>query len=295
MIDYKSIVAFNPSSKQNNDKNNKLRENIIGSIINDMVPPDFYVVRKWLILKHSILRYIEKLTNKPYNSMKCIHRAGRKYNYDYDISLLYTDGTEEMFAVELKYNASFIEETPQFVSPMKPSQYMSHSYEEYYYDNYLPILSQLANLPLPPRDIYLHQIHSNCPPCMEKYQELYYNGCKESSKFSGNTEHIEFYNRSKSISNESIKSFIENTDLNIEFLTQYLCKTQKNKVYMLYKNGEFMLQQASLDDYIILSVVKTPNKYRYECTCKSGKHMIVLLRWKNGNGIAFPAFQISSQ
>jgi hypothetical protein len=56
-----------------------------------------------------------------------------------------------------------------------------------------------------------------------------------------------------------------------------------------------ILQQINIDDYTIDIVVKNSNKYRYECISKNGKKINILLRWKNGNGIAFPAFQISQK
>ena len=128
---------------------------------------------------------------------------------------------------------------------------------------------------------------------MKNYQELYYNGCKQSSKFTNKDQDIKFYNLAKELSNESIKSFITNTELNIDLLSNYLYNTQKNKIYMLYINNIFILQKIDIDDYKIDKVVKNPNKYRYECVSKNGKKINILLRWKNGNGIAFPAFQIS--
>lgn len=62
---------------------------------------------------------------------------------------------------------------------------------------------------------------------------------------------------------------------------------------MLYSGKSFILQKDNIDDYRIDKVHKNANKYRYECISKSGKTINILLRWKNGNGIAFPAFQIS--
>ena len=128
---------------------------------------------------------------------------------------------------------------------------------------------------------------------MKNYQELYYNGCKKSSKFTNKEVDIKFYNLAKELANESIKSFINNTDLNIDLLSNYLHTTQQNKIYMLYYNKAFILQQINIDDYTIDSVVKNANKCRYDCISKTGKKIKILLRWKNGNGIAFPAFQIS--
>ena len=50
-INDKSINAFNLSIRQLNDKNNKIRENIIGAIINNKVPENYYILNKWLYLK----------------------------------------------------------------------------------------------------------------------------------------------------------------------------------------------------------------------------------------------------
>jgi hypothetical protein len=176
---------------------------------------------------------------------------------------------------------------------MKPSQYLNNSYEEFYYENYLTKLATISNLEMPSKEDYLKQIHSDKPKCMKKYQEFYYNGCSDSSKFTGKQEHINFYNYAKELSNTSITEFINNSELNITMLSNYLQSTQLDKIYMLYTNNSLIKQTINMDDYTLISVIKQPDKYRYECTSKSGKKIKVLLRWKNGNGIAFPAFQLS--
>ena len=62
---------------------------------------------------------------------------------------------------------------------------------------------------------------------------------------------------------------------------------------MLYKNKNISLQTINLDDYIITEIKKDPKYSRYIAFTKTGKKLKILLRWKNGNGIAFPSFQIS--
>jgi hypothetical protein len=289
-----SISAFDLSAKGLNDKNNKTRENIIGAIINDKVPVEFYDIPRWLQIKNSVLKYITELHEIPYDKIECKHKGGRKFNFDFNI-IFYSQGSEpRVYNIELKFNASAIDEAPQFVSPMKPSQYLSASYEDYYYTNYLPTLSASATgLPLPSKEVYMAQIHTNKPKCVKDFQELYYQGCQASSKFTNNETHIKFYEQAKQLSNESILSFIAQTDLNIVLLSEYLQESQKGKIYMLYSDGNFTKQIADLKDYVISSVVKNPQKFRYECLSENGKKITVLLRWKNGNGIAFPAFQIS--
>jgi hypothetical protein len=294
-IMYTSIHSFNVSIKGLNDKNNKTRENIIGAIINDKIPNEYYIIATWKRLKKNIFSYIHQLNinAEPYIKIECLHKGGRKFNYDFNIIMYYDDKTHYDCNIELKFNATKVEETPQFVSPMKPSQYMNNSYEDYYYNNYLQKLSTMAGLPLPSKEEYLSQIHSNKPKCMKVYQELYYQGCALSSKYTKQETDIQFYELSKNVSNESITNFINNTDLNIALLSTYLHNTQQDKIYMLYSNGTFTMSSVNMDDYKIESVIKNADKFRYECISKSGKKINVLLRWKNGNGIAFPAFQIS--
>ena len=195
--------------------------------------------------------------------------------------------------IEFKCNASCVNDTPQFVSPMKPSQYLDSSYEEYYYNYYFTPLVNRYNLSLPTKEEYLKYIHSTKPQCLEEHQNKYYRGCIKSSKYSGNDDDIHFYESSKKTSYDSISTFISKYGLKQDKLTEYLLETQKNKYYMLYKDGKINLETINLDDYIITEIIKDPNKNRYIAKTKSGKHLKILLRWKNGNGIAFPSFQIS--
>jgi len=285
-----SIYAFNPSSqiKFNNDVNNKTRENVVGAIINEKVPTEYYVIKKWSLMKTAIHNYIDVLhtEKEPYTEIKCIHKGGRGTSYDFIFRFIYEKGQREV-KVELKYNASSIAGAPQFVSPAKPSKFIKHpeniSYEEYYYTNYLPKLSEASCLPMPSKEDYISTINSNNPSCMEAYKSLY----KTDTTFNG---------LANEQSRKSISSYIERSILDIASLSEYLCKTQNNKHYMLYnaEKGEFALEKACIDDYKIQSVSNHPEKYIYECKSENGKKLNVLLRWKNGNGIAFPAFQISS-
>lgn len=292
-INYYSINSFDLSSRTNNDKNNKIRESIIGAIINNKIPYNYYKYSfRWTKMKDEIDKYISELCilNKlTKQTQKCIHKAGRKHNYD--LSLIINEC--KTFNIEIKFNAQNIDETPQFVSPMKPSQYLETSYEEYYYDNYLTCLSNEFNLSLPDKKEYLNRIHSNKPKCMIQYQTKYYKGCKNSSNYTETEEDIKFYNRSKQLSEDSIKTFIMNNNLNINELTNYLLTTQTDKVYMLYKLGKYHLQCINPENYEIISYKKEPQLQRYIATTKTGIKLKILLRWKNGNGIAYPAFQIS--
>jgi len=294
LLHYQTIRAFDLAHRAKNDANNRLRETIIGAIINKQVPSTYYLLgSRWQAMKAAVYTYLKKLDINDTDHIKCIHRGGRNKNFDFDLEITSSlDGTLKTLPIELKFNAATIKKAPQYASPMKPSQYLSASYEAFYYDNYLPHMAALAHLPLPPKADYLKQIHGNQPDCMRPYQKLYYQGCSTSSQYTNDPAAIEFYKSSNSWGKESIKKFLETTQLDIAALSTYLLTSQQGKIYMLYTEGTFHLERAPMDDYVIESVIRHTHN-RYECMSKSGIKMNVLLRWKNGNGIAFPAFQIS--
>ena len=60
---------------------------------------------------------------------------------------------------------------------------------------------------------------------------------------------------------------------------------------MLYKDGKFYKQVIEPRKYMIVSYTKCKN--RFIAKTQDGNDIKILLRWKNGNGVAFPAFQIS--
>jgi hypothetical protein len=62
---------------------------------------------------------------------------------------------------------------------------------------------------------------------------------------------------------------------------------------MLYKDNEIHVGISDMNNYQLVSCEKYPEKSYYLATSLSGKKIKILLRWKNGNGIAFPSFQIS--
>lgn len=293
-ITYKSINVFIDKNRTKNDYNNKKRENIIGAILNNKILNEYYKYSpRWNLLKNTLDGYIKELCEHNdihyIEKINCIHKAGRGNNYDF--KLIINDNEE--FMIEFKFNASCVEQTPQFVSPMRPSQYLESSYEEYYYDNYLSQVTTPFNLPFPEKEEYLKSIHSPKPKCLKEHQDKYYRGCKQSSRFSGEKNDIDFYETSKTVSQNSISTFISTFGIDKDKLTEYLLKTQKNKYYMLYKNGKIYLELINLNNYIITEIIKDPAKYRYLAKTKSDKQLKILLRWKNGNGIAFPSFQIS--
>lgn len=282
-LNYYSInTFFNISTKNLNDKNNKIRENIISEIINNNIDISYYQYsNRWKSLKNKIIKYIESLLeeNIEVQSMKCILKAGRKYNYDFNIIV----NDKYIYNIEFKFNVNSVKNLPQFVSPNKPSRYINSekSFEEDFYDNYLyKIANYNENLIIPLKEVYLKEVNSNKPNCMTSFKELY----KQDDKFNSLVNKLEKEHRS---------NFVANYNLDIPKLNEYLKQSQENKIYMLYKDNSFYKEISNNDNYKIISAIRDPKFYRYKAETVSGVKLNILLRWKNGNGIAYPAFQIS--
>ena len=274
------ILFYKINKKKNNDSDNKIREIIIDSIFNKKTPEIYFKKsQRWLNIKKELEKFVKKLSkNEEIKKIECIQKAGRKYNYDYDLKI-----NNKIFKIEFKYNTSSIKDVPQFVSPGKPSKYLSNNFEEFYYDNYLSKskIKTKYEIDIPEREIYLKEVHNIAPKCMKKIKEKY-------------KEDKEFCNYMTELYNNSTKEFIEKYDLNLDVLNEYLKESQKNKIYMLYKKNKIYMEENDVDNYILVSYIKEPNLKRYKAETKSGKKINILIRWKNGKGIAYPAFQIST-
>ncbi len=299
-----NLTSFNPEPKSGRGKNdgfNKARERIISDCINGVL--DIIPGSKLDIFRKNLDKYLNNLLDPQITSnsnskikKKCVIKAGRKYNYDFEVEFIKDQKTIQKSCLEFKYNAQCVSDCPQYVSPMKPSQYMSQSYEKFYYQKYLPKLCQFLEVEIPSLETYLKEIHSPSSKSLKILQDTYYQGCPSSSKYTADPRDIEFYNLSLEQSKASITDFLsldtkEKPLLDIDLLNNYLLDTQKNKEYMLYYQGEFYYDKPDLDHFKITSYT-TKGPY-FICQTKSQRQMKILLRWKNGNGIAFPAFQIS--
>ena len=289
----KYLDAFYPTQKGRgiNDRLNKTRETLINYAINN--PSHNIQTDKWINFRKALDSFLSKFSPDRYNKTTCQIKGGRKFNYDFEVRYLQDDLVIKTVRLEFKFNAKTVAGCPQYVSPMKPSQYLSNSFENYFYQNYLSKICSLAECQMPSQETYLSSVHSPNPKCLKTLQEKYYRGCKSSSKFSGDQSDINFYQTCRVLSREAINKFLEQSDmaLNIEKLTEYLHQTQRDKEYMLFYQGEFYHDTPYFPDYTITSY-KIQSPY-FICQTESGKEMKILLRWKNGNGIAFPAFQIS--
>jgi hypothetical protein len=285
-----NIFFTNDNKKENddritNDVNNKLREQIIVAIINKKIPKNYYENNKWKQKKEEIAKYItefckrQNINNYNLNDIKCIIKATRKNPYDFTLII-----NNNEYKIEFKFNTKNIIGTPQFSSPCKPSNFLDINFEEYFYDNWLPQIvskyNQLNNtsIQIPSKVEYIKTINNNKVNCMKPFKDFYKN--KQFNKFC------------KDIDKKAIKKFIQLSKLDINKLSVYLANSQKDKIYMCYKDGRFYYDENNKN---LLNIKKVINKTKtnYICETKNGMKLNVKLRFKNGCGLQFPAFQIS--
>ncbi len=289
------IKAFTVrNTRGENDKTNKIRENIIVAIGNDEIDQAWFLHMAWSNLNDEVKKY--EIINSPdhYEKAKWEKKAGRKYKYDFELTYLRNGDVIKTREIEFKNNVMSVKGCPQFVSPTNPSQYIvsEKPYEEFFYDKYLPQICKEYGREVPKKEDYLKQIHCNKSSCLSDLQQKYYQGCKKSSKYTGEEEDIEFYKFCKELSKQSIIDFFKECDLDYETLNNYLQSSQKNKEFMLFHNGKIYHETMDIDDYTIDGNKITKKPPYFKCKTISGKNINILFRWKNGNGIAFPAFQI---
>lgn len=288
---FKKIVG---GGRNENDGANKVRENAIVMMLNKKVPDEYLLYDLcWGSVAELVQICVNKmLKNSGVDSEKIVYKkaAGRGKHHDFEAVM--PDGTIIM-KIEFKHGASQITEAPQFVSPMKPSQYMTESFESFFYDTGLFEIMG-SEFAIPDKTVWMAQVHGNKPPCMKMFQDKYYAGCRASSQFTGDEMDILFYEKCKAVADESIVAFLARDEVTLrqDILSAYFIQTQE-KVYLMYKDGEFTHQHIDPEEFVIETCKKEPEKHRFVVTTRTGRTLIILLRWKNGNGIAFPAFQIS--
>lgn len=290
-------LLFEPSKRGNNDIANKKREEMINGLINNEIPKTYFDSRcqhakRWLVIKDSVETFLTKLCEErtikrsDINILSTI-KGGRGRSYDFEVKMRKPQAQEDIIIkVEFKYGVTKINQAPQFYSPCKTSQYFSSSefvsFEQWFYDNYLhKIANYSSELQLPNKEEYIETINNIEVRCMSKYRELYKND-------------MNFNKYSKKQSSIAIKEFIEISQPYLDFrkLSEKMKEKQDNKVYMLCKNGELRMERLDKDFYEITELDHITNTdYIYKT--RNEMKIRIKLRFKNGNGINFPAFQIS--
>lgn len=261
-------VFFGKFTKENNDKTNKIRENIIVQILNNQLQKTWYSSPEWFKVALRLKEFIKELGHGGLKS--AIHKAGRNFNYDFVFLF-----EEHEVKIEFKNGVKSIDKYPEILSVSSDNFIKGISYPERFYDFYL---SSITDDELPTKEFYLKNIHKN------QVNHPFFINLKKVDNF-------------KVTVDESIDDYLQNfLDFDFNAFKEKI-KLQNGKTFMLWKDEQFYLDKVSEDDTDIFNEItlkKGNNGYNtVVIKSKNGKtEYHLLLRWKNHAGVLFPAWQI---
>lgn len=303
-MDISKITSlFTTSTRGENDSANKDRELVIEFISNNPLEYQMYCQdekygkswfnfgEKW----NNVVIAISKKYNIKYTTFRYIKRGGRHYHYDGDLQF-YND-TLMVFTkpIEYKKGSSTICGLPQVLS--LPAKYQLFpetcpSYAYYYYNNSIDrYLEKDTSIDIkkPELSEYLKLVKSN---------EISNPGKKKSHPF-----FVQLKERDNPTSFKREKDLVVHTSIS-DYLTIYgqlididafsekLKSSQENKLYVLWNNENFHLDEFCPKEFenITYHGIKNGNIIQL----KTGNTIYdLLLRWRNRQGVLNPAWQIS--
>jgi hypothetical protein len=276
-------IFYNINEKKDNDKNNKIRESIIYSIIKNTIPEEWYKEDiRWLELKVKLFDIIKNLSdNIDYDDIDIILKGGRKFNYDFEILYLSESLIINRKYIEFKYNTYMIDKYPQFLSISANKFIKSIDYAEYFYNNYISQLAKLIDIDIPNKKDYLKSIYSNDYSKLPIFEKL-----KENE--------LSIMEKKKEIVSLSIKKYLTDIiELDIDNMNKTFIEKQLNKDYILYYKDKFYSDKIRKEELEIIGIEKIKNNNTLVLNTNSNTKILMLLRWKNHIGILYPAWQIS--
>jgi len=269
------------NTKDNNDKNNKIREQIIYAVINNYIPDEWYKDKNWRNLQKVFMTYVSEFENF-YKNVNCIIKGGRSNNSDFMFIYTLDDDSVKEHVVEFKFNTISAMKCPQILSLASNEC----NYAELFYDKYLPKITRLygINHLLPDKETYLRNVYQADYKKLEIFQYLYDNENKN-------------IRAKESIVNKSIHDFLlTEPEISYEYFENKL-RNQSEKNFLCYYKGAIYRDKIKPKELQITSHrLKSPIKGYYNTIIlytQTNTELHMLLRWKNHKGILFPAWQIS--
>jgi hypothetical protein len=281
----KSDIAtfFTTSNRNGNDAANKKRENALASLLT--VPSDFLTDsthgEKWRIVRDDWIRALKRFTPDPVTEATTKLMGGRKYNYDIDLAIKNV-GTHHK--LEFKYGGTNITELPQFLSLQAKVDLFPVTFPQFYYENYI--------------DQYLaadEGLSSASKPPLAEYLEMVTKVNYDVSPFFAQLKERENVNKAQKdkIVNDGITDYLNTygSKIDVTAFTEKVKETQRDKVYMMWSDGKFNVDQLETDS-LNFEFYQIRNGNLLEV--KSGDLICsMLLRWRNHKGVLNPAWQIS--
>jgi len=280
MTDRIELFYKKGSAKANNDAENKIREDVLVLLENEL-PPEYAADEKWRNLYTNFHETLRTLCPSDYVRVKIVKKGGRTFNYDFDVIYFNSENVEiHQVKLEFKHNSKKIDKIPQILSLQDRFGLVDAiSYSEHYYTLYL--------------DAYLAAIeYTGDKPTLQEYIALVSGIAPE--------KHPMFMHMRAAKANTAVKESIH-TYLNVyvskfkvDEFTKKLVESQANKYFLLWDLSQFHIDTLSVEELTIKDVLLKPTKKQTNTiiarSTTSEYHL--LLRWRNHNGILNPAWQV---
>jgi hypothetical protein len=289
---------FTTSVRAGNDAANKIREKVLENITN---PPAEYLQdtdygQLWQHVHNEWNTIISKIIDRRlYSTVELQILAGRGNNHDGNLICHSKplDRIDRIVKIEFKYGGKSICSIPQFLSLQtnQPTLKMfDEPYDIFYYNHYIDLYIACDPLgitePKPPLEIYLKCVRStdyNIHPFFSQLKER---------------EPTAKLNKNKVV-NDSIRDYLHQYAHSIDTtqLTQKIIQTQQDKIYLLWSNQKFHLDEIHINSIRDIEFAAIGDKGNViQLSAGIGIHRLtfhMLLRWRNHKGILNPAWQIS--
>jgi len=289
------------SVRSGNDVANKIREKVLETII---APPIEYLQdtdygQLWQHVHNEWNAIIAKIIDvQLYSSVELKILAGRGNNHDANlICRTITSSTratiDRIIKIEFKYGGKSICSIPQFLSLQtnQPTLKMfDEPYDIFYYNHYIDLYiacdPEGITEPKPPLETYLKCVRNTDYNIHPFFTQL--KGSEPNAKLNKNK-----------VVNDSIRDYLVRYAHSIDTaqLTQKIIQTQQDKIYLLWSNQQFHLDEIHINSIRNIEFASISNKGNVIIlragtgVYKLAFHM--LLRWRNHKGILNPAWQIS--
>ena len=292
-IDAFTAGATHGGGRGQNDANNKTREAILESINSAEVTEFCADPVKGPLWTHIRMKWRQVLIRLGKTFPRSIQQmGGRNHNYDFLVSYppLSSAVEGQTVKIEFKYGTDSLTDLPQFLNLGADKPIHSQTYAHFFYHgDYLTRITALYSItePIPSYSIYEHEVKKNSS------KNPFFIQLKEAEALQP-----EHYKAKGSIVAESISAYLESVagSTNLDVLTAEFQRTQNDKVYVMYdpSTQTFTTDRIVPAELVAVSVkgVRKGNVLVIQ-TAHPTTTLEMLLRWKNHNGILFPAWQIS--
>jgi len=283
------VVFYTTYPKKHNYAANLKREHILEMISechkSFLSHPE--VGDKWLCVQTQWMNVIDKVAKKnnipPYTRFVVVRTGGRGAHSDFEFWYYDGDMLVGTAKAEYKYGANNMNKLPQILSLAAKFPLVQETFDVYWYyhgyDTYRACDPSIKE-PKPTLEEYVKivtNVDASIHPAIQELRDQEENFKKEKKK----------------VVDRVITKFLNEYrhTINLSLLSEKLKKTQTGKIYLLWNDGKFHMDEIKEEEMtnLVFDSIKNGNTL----LLKSGNTFYhALLRWRNHQGILNPAWQI---